>query len=74
MPKIMYYRNKCIGCNFCYETWPMRWRLSRKDGKSTLVGGTEKKGIFRVDIHADELDINTHIASACPVKIIKVEQ
>ena len=69
----MFYRSKCIGCNICYETWPLRWRLSRVDGKSVLVGATEKKGIYRLPIDEDEVDINQHIAAACPVKIIKVE-
>ncbi len=69
----MYYRSKCIGCNICYETWPLRWRLSRLDGKSTLVGATEKKGIYRILISEEEVDTNTHIASACPARAIKVE-
>ena len=43
------------------------------DGKSVLVGATEKKGIYRLRIDEDEVDINQHIAAACPVKIIKVE-
>ena len=73
MPRIMYYRSKCIGCNICYETWSFRWRLSSVDGKSTLVGATEKKGIYRVQIPDEEVEVNLHIASACPVKIIKVE-
>jgi len=73
MPRIMFYRSKCIGCNICYETWSLRWRLSRTDGKSVLVGSTEKKGVYRINISEEEVEINRHIADACPVKIIKVE-
>ena len=69
----MFFRSKCIGCNICYETWPLRWRLSRTDGKSNLVGATEKKGIYRIAITEEEVEINRHIAEACPVKIIRVE-
>ena len=72
MPKILHHRSKCIGCNICYEIWPLRWRLSRADGKCTLVDGIEKKGVWQVTISADELGINQQVAEACPVKIIRV--
>jgi len=72
MPKILHHRSKCIGCNICYEIWPLRWRLSRADGKCTLVDGIEKKGVWQVVISADELAINQKVAEACPVKIIRV--
>jgi ferredoxin len=72
MPKILHHRSKCIGCNICYEIWPLRWRLSRADGKCTLVDGIEKKGVWQVVISADELAINQKTAEACPVKIIRV--
>lgn len=69
----MFYRNKCIGCNICHETLPSRWRMSRADGKSNLIGATEKKGIYRTMITVDELETNKLIADACPVNIIKIE-
>lgn len=72
MPKILHHRNKCIGCNICYEIWPLRWRLSRADGKCTLVDGAEKKGVWQLVISADELAINHKAAEACPVKVIRV--
>lgn len=72
MPKILHHRGKCIGCNICYEIWPLRWRLSRADGKCTLVDGKEKKGVWQAVISADELEVNERAADACPVKIIRV--
>ena len=48
MIRIVYYRNKCIGCNACVEAAPERWAMSRKDGKCNLVKATEKKGIYRI--------------------------
>ncbi|MCC6689552.1 MAG: 4Fe-4S binding protein, partial [Saprospiraceae bacterium] len=39
MVRIIQQRDKCIGCNACVEAAVYRWRLSRKDGKCTLVGG-----------------------------------
>jgi len=72
MPKILQQRAKCIGCNLCSEIWPLRWRVSRVDGKCTLVDGVEKKGIWQLVISADELSPNEQAAKACPVKIIKI--
>jgi len=72
MPKILHHRDKCIGCNLCYEIWSLRWRLSRTDGKCTLVGGIEKKGVWQTVISADELPMNEQAAAACPVKIIRI--
>ncbi len=72
MPKILQHRNRCIGCNLCYEIWPVRWRLSRTDGKCTLVGGIEKTGVWQATVSADELPMNEQAAAACPVKIIRI--
>ena len=72
MPKILHQRGKCIGCNLCYEIWPVRWRISRTDGKCTLVDGIEKKGIWLAFISDDEVLYNQKAALACPVKIITI--
>ena len=72
MPKIAFYRNKCIGCNMCYEQQPEIWRLSKKDGKATLLHSTQKKNIFLLEISENLLQKTKDIADACPVKIIKI--
>ncbi|MFQ5447858.1 MAG: ferredoxin [Saprospiraceae bacterium] len=69
---IIYYRKKCIGCGGCAEVAPGRWRMSRKDGRSTLLKGEEKKGIYRVQAGMDELPENELAAACCPVKVIKI--
>ena len=74
MIRIVFQRAKCIGCNACVDAAKYRWRISRKDGKCTLVGGTEKKGFYIVIAGDDELEDNIKAASQCPVKIIKVER
>jgi ferredoxin len=48
--------------------------MSRADGKCTLVGGVEKKGMWQVSVSADELAANRMAAEACPVKIIRVQE
>jgi len=72
MFKITQYREKCIGCNACVEAAPYRWRISKKDGRCTLVGGQQKKGIYHVDVHDFELEDNIKAAKACPVNIIRI--
>lgn len=74
MVRILHYRHKCIGCNACVEVNRQRWRMSRKDGKSTLIGGKEVKGIFRIETENEECELNLKAAKNCPVKIIKVEK
>jgi ferredoxin len=71
--QIIYFRPKCIGCNACVEAAPERWRVSKKDGRCTLIGSTEKKGIHRIKVHHEEYEQNMIAAANCPMKIIKVE-
>jgi len=73
MPHITYHRSKCIGCNACVEAAPDRWRVSKKDGRCNLIGGKDKKGIYRVQILMDELDANELAAANCPQKIIRID-
>lgn len=72
MIQIIQYRDKCIGCHACVDVAYHRWRMSRTDGKSTLVGATHKKNIYRVNVSDDELEESKKAEEVCPVKIIKV--
>ncbi len=69
----MYLRRKCIGCNGCVEAAPDRWRVSKKDGRCNLIGGKEKRGMYRVMVNMDEYEQNVQAAANCPVNIIQVE-
>jgi ferredoxin len=72
MPKIIHYRTKCIGCGICVELQPELWRMSKKDGKATLLKSTPKKDLFVLSI-SDIIQQHTmEVAMACPVKIIKI--
>jgi len=73
MFQIIYHRRKCIGCNACVEAAPNRWRVSRKDGKCTLVNGVSKKGIYKAEVSMDEYEKNQLAAANCPVKIIQLK-
>lgn len=72
MYKVVHYRNKCIGCGVCYEQQPELWRMSKRDGKATLIKGVRKKEVFVLEIPDASLDKSKEIALACPVRIIKV--
>lgn len=74
MVKVFHYRAKCIGCNACVETNKNRWRMSRKDGKSTLIGAVEKKGIYRTEVEDGEYKLVMKAVKNCPVKIIRLEK
>lgn len=72
MTKIIHYRGKCIGCGICAEVQPGLWRMSKKDGKATLVKATARKDVFVLLITDDMQHQTSELAKACPVKIIKV--
>lgn len=72
MIRIIQQRAKCIGCNACVEAADYRWRISKKDGKCTLVNGVEKRGFYSVIVDDDELEDNLTALKNCPVKIIQI--
>jgi ferredoxin len=75
MFRVFHQRRKCIGCNACVELLPSRWRISRRDGKATLIGAKENKGFYLYATHDEsELAGNRKAAMSCPVKIIRLEQ
>jgi len=72
MPKIILYRKNCIGCGVCVEQQPALWRMNKKDGKATLLNGISKKNLFILNIRTALQIPSKAIATACPVKIIKI--
>jgi len=46
--------------------------MSRKDGRCTLIGATEKRGFYSVLVPDHEREANELAARNCPVKIIKM--
>ena len=74
MVVITLQRNKCIGCNYCVELAPKQFQMSKKDGKSVLLHGIEKKGFFTLKSSNEHILEDCNNASkACPVKIISVK-
>jgi ferredoxin len=71
---ITHQREKCIGCNYCVELAYERWRMSKKDGKVTLIGGENKKGFYTARTDDEEYEANVKAAEVCPMKIIHVKK
>ncbi len=74
MIKIIHYREKCIGCNSCVEHAPNTWKIDETDGKTTLVGSTNIKDIYILEIDESVLEENEKAAQDCPVNIIKINK
>jgi len=72
MATVIHQREKCIGCNYCVELAPEHWKMSKKDGKSVLLGAIEKKGFWSSKISEHDVDVNEKAAKACPVNIIQI--
>jgi len=72
MPKLIHYRDKCIGCGICYELQPDFWRMSKRDGKATLVNSIQKRGIYILEINERDKASSLKTIEACPVKVIRL--
>lgn len=72
MPKIIHYRSKCIGCGICFELQPELWRMSKKDGKATLLKAQTSKDIFILTIPVGMEDKTREVVKVCPVRVIKL--
>jgi len=69
---ITFQRDKCIGCNYCHEHAPMRWTMSKKDGKAVMLNSVNKNGFHIAKVHESEEEEIQRAVEACPVKIIRI--
>ena len=74
MIQIAYQRKKCIGCNYCIELAPERWKMNKKDGRSVLLGARNIKGLYKVEVDEAEYEANKASAKVCPMKIIHINK
>ncbi len=72
MPKLIHYRDKCIGCGICFELQPDIWRMSKRDGKATLVKAIRKGNVYVLEVNEQIKKESFMAAEACPVKVIKI--
>lgn len=73
--KILYFRDRCIGCGSCVAVCEKYWEM-KEDGLSFLKNSRLQKGAgettYELDIDAPEC--NTDAQDVCPVQIIKVKK
>ncbi|MBE9467380.1 MAG: ferredoxin [Bacteroidetes bacterium] len=74
MLRIIFQRQKCIGCGSCVEVAPDRWQMNKLDGKSILIDAKGKKGFYTIELTNDEYEQNKEVESSCPMHIIRVEK
>ncbi len=72
MISVTLQRDKCIGCNYCYEIAPELFAMSKKDGKSVLLNSKDKRGFYTLRTSDDLRDKAFQTKEVCPVSIIKV--
>lgn len=72
MPKLIYYRDKCIGCGVCQEMQPELWRLSKKDGQAVLLQASVKKGIYQLMTPLPSIQVTGKVIAACPARAIRL--
>ena len=74
-PRVVHFRDKCIGCGNCVQESPENWDISMQDGQAVLQGGVENSsGIFMKSLLPEEIEDNLRAQANCPVKIIRVEK
>tara|TARA_Y100000310_G_scaffold329214_1_gene398620 strand:- start:175 stop:396 length:222 start_codon:yes stop_codon:yes gene_type:complete len=73
MAKIIFERDKCIGCGSCAALCPKNWQV-QDDGKSKLLGSKLDPGTKNYIKEVEEVGCNQDAADACPVKCIHVKQ
>lgn len=71
MPKIIHYREECIGCNSCVEYASAYWKM-QEDGKALLLGAKKKGDMYVKEIADFEVAENEMAAMACPMKSIHI--
>ena len=74
MPKIIHFRQNCIGCDSCVEHAAQYWRID-EDGKSTLNRAEYDKDMAIGILDIDDVEVADNLAAAkdCPVRIIRVQ-
>lgn len=71
MVKIIYEKDKCIGCGMCASVCPDHWAMG-DDGHAQLKAGSEAEDNKFVK-EVETAGCNQQAADSCPVQCIHVE-
>ena len=73
MVKIIFEREKCIGCGSCVAVCSKNWEMA-KDGKSDLKGFKINPETKNQELEVGKAECNQEAADACPVQCIHIEK
>lgn len=71
MPKIIYQREKCIGCGSCVVLCPKYWELD-EEGKAILKNSKINPEKDSQELETAQIDCAKEAADACPVQAIHI--
>jgi ferredoxin len=71
MVKIIYEKEKCIGCGSCAALCPKYWVLS-EDGKARLLNSKNNQKTGNEELKIKEIGCIEGAAQSCPVQIIHI--
>ncbi len=70
--KIIYEREKCIGCGSCVSICPEYFQMG-DDGKAELKGSKVNPDSGNYELEIEEVKSSQEASSSCPVGIIVIE-
>ncbi len=71
MPKIIFEREKCIGCGSCAALCSKFFEIA-EDGKSKLLGSKKNPKPGNDELEVEKIECAQEAADACPVQIIRI--
>lgn len=69
MKKIVFERDKCIGCGSCSVICPGFWEAG-DDGRAVLKEGVESGDVFEKEI--GDVECNVEASQSCPMQCIHI--
>lgn len=70
MGKVIFEKDRCIGCGACASVCPSFWEMS-DNAKANLKEGSEEGEVISREL--EDLDCNPDASQSCPVQCIKIE-
>ncbi len=73
MKKIIFEREKCIGCGNCAFACPSHWKMG-EDGKSNLKEGVKNEDTGNIEKVLDKVECNNAAERDCPAFCIHIKE
>ncbi len=73
MKKVIFEREKCIGCGSCTFACPDYWEMG-EDGMSNLKGGKKNEETGNIELDVEEVGCNKEAEEGCPALCIHIKE